>query len=81
MHHLVDPRTGRPGGPGLAAVTVLHPDPAWAEVWSKTLFLAGALEVEAQAEVRDLAAAWVTTDGEVRVSAAMAPHVMWQVAR
>jgi len=81
VHHLVDPRTGRPGGPGLAAVTVLHPDPAWAEVWSKTLFLAGALEVEAQAEVRDLAAAWVTTDGEVRVSAAMAPHVMWQVAR
>jgi thiamine biosynthesis lipoprotein len=81
VHHLVDPRTARPGGPGLAAVTVLHPDPVWAEVWSKTLFLAGALEVEAQAQVRGLAAAWVTTDGDVRVSAAMAPHVMWRVAR
>ena len=80
VHHLVDPRTGRPGGPGLSAVTVLHPDPAWAEVWSKTLFLAGAVEVEAQAEVRELAAAWVTDTGTVRVSHAMEPHVLWRAA-
>jgi thiamine biosynthesis lipoprotein len=78
VHHLVDPRTGRPGGPGLAAVTVLHPDPAWAEVWSKTLFLAGAVEVAAQAHVRELAAAWVTDTGAVRVSAAMEPYVIWR---
>jgi thiamine biosynthesis lipoprotein len=80
VHHLVDPRTGRPGGPGLSAVTVLHPDPAWAEVWSKTLFLAGAVEVEAQARVRGLAAAWVTATGAVRVSPAMEPHVLWRAA-
>lgn len=80
VHHLVDPRTGRPGGPGLSAVTVLHPDPAWAEVWSKTLFLAGAVEVEAQASVRGLAAAWVTETGAVRVSPAMEPHVLWRAA-
>ena len=42
VHHLVDPRTGEPGGDGLLAVTVAGPDPAWAEVWSKTLFLEGA---------------------------------------
>ena len=42
VHHLVDPRTGEPGGAGLVSVTVAGPDPAWAEVWSKTLFLAGA---------------------------------------
>lgn len=81
VHHLVDPRTGTPGGAGLAAVTVLHADPAWAEVWSKTLFLAGAGEIAAQAHVRDLAAAWVHEDGRVQVSAAMEPHVLWRVAR
>lgn len=78
VHHLVDPRTGLPGGGGLAQVTVLHDDPAWAEVWSKTLFLTGHREVAAQAEVRGLAAAWVTADGRVRVSDAMAPLVVWR---
>jgi thiamine biosynthesis lipoprotein len=78
VHHLVDPRSGLPGGAGLAQVTVLHPDPAWAEVWSKTLFLAGAVEVAAQAEVRTLAAAWVTDDGRVHTSPAMDPYVIWR---
>ncbi|MCV2393078.1 FAD:protein FMN transferase [Actinotalea sp. M2MS4P-6] len=78
VHHLVDPRRGLPGGAGLASVTVLHADPAWAEVWSKSLFLTGAVEVAAQAEVRGLAAAWVTDDGSVHTSAAMDPAVIWR---
>ena len=41
VHHLIHPRTGEPGGDGLLAVTVAAPDPAWSEIWSKTLFLAG----------------------------------------
>ena len=41
VHHLVDPRTGEPARTGLIAVTVAAADPAWAEVWSKALFLAG----------------------------------------
>jgi thiamine biosynthesis lipoprotein len=41
VHHLIDPSTGEPGGDGLLAVTVEGPDPAWAEVWSKALFVAG----------------------------------------
>ncbi len=32
VHHLIDPRTGEPGGEGLLAVTAAGPDPAWAEV-------------------------------------------------
>jgi len=28
VHHLLDPRTGEPGGDGLVAVTVAAPDPA-----------------------------------------------------
>ena len=35
------PATGDPGGAGLRAVTVAGSDPAWAEVWSKALFLEG----------------------------------------
>lgn len=81
VHHLVDPRTGRPGGAGLASVTVVHEDPAWAEVWSKTLFLRGPFEVAAQAEVRGLAAAWVDEDGAIGTSPAMDPYVLWRAAR
>ena len=78
VHHLVDPRTGLPGGSGLAQVTVVHPDPAWAEVWSKTLFLTGPDEVAAQAEARGLAAAWVTGDGVTCTSSAMDTAVIWR---
>jgi thiamine biosynthesis lipoprotein len=81
VHHLVDPRTLTPGGAGLAAVTVLHPDPAWAEVWSKTLYLTGAADIAASAASLDLAAAWVTVDGEIGLSDAIRPFVLWQVAR
>jgi thiamine biosynthesis lipoprotein len=81
VHHLVDPRTNTPGGAGLAAATVLHPDPAWAEVWSKTLFLTGHSDIAAYAEARNLAAAWVTVDGEIGLSSALRPFVLWQVTR
>lgn len=81
VHHLVDPRTRTPGGAGLAAVTVLHPDPAWAEVWSKTLYLTGAEDIAASAASLELAAAWVTVDGEVGLSSAIHPFVSWQVTR
>jgi thiamine biosynthesis lipoprotein len=81
VHHLVDPRTQTPGGAGLAAVTVLHPDPAWAEVWSKTLYLTGAADIAASAAALDLAAAWVTVDGEIGLSAPIRLFVLWQVTR
>lgn len=41
-HHLIDPATGRPGDPVWHSVTVMAPDPVWAEVASKVGFLAGA---------------------------------------
>ena len=41
VHHLVDPATGEPARSGLSRSRVAGPDPAWAEVWSKALFLAG----------------------------------------
>ena len=68
VHHLIDPRTGRPGGDGLLAVTVAWPDPAWAEVRTKELFLQGSGEIAAIARRRDLAAWWVTSDGHLEMT-------------
>ena len=79
VHHLIDPRTGRPSAGGLASVTVIHADPASAEVWSKALFLLGAAEIAAEAQRRGLAAVWVDLAGRVRVSPAGRKHILWQV--
>ncbi|HUY97635.1 MAG TPA: FAD:protein FMN transferase [Verrucomicrobiae bacterium] len=78
VHHLVDPRTGRPGGHGLRSVTVVGPDAAEAEVWSKVVFLAGRAGAESLASRRGLAALWVGDDGRVATSAAMDRYVAWR---
>ena len=81
VHHLVDPRTGRSAESGLVSVTVVGDDPAVAEVWSKSLFVVGRAGVRAAADDRGLAALWIDDRGYVGVSAAMRPHVAWQVSR
>lgn len=78
VHHLIDPRTGRPASSRLAAVTVLHDDPAWAEVWSKSLFVTGADDVADLAESQSLAAIWVDTSGRIGVSPAARALMLWQ---
>ena len=60
VHHLIDPRTGTPGGRGLLSVTTVDADPAAAEVWSKSLFLFGAGGIASGAAHHGLAALWVT---------------------
>jgi thiamine biosynthesis lipoprotein len=80
VHHLIDPRTGEPGGDGLAAVTVAGPDPAWAEVWSKALFLEGAAGIAATARARGLAAWWVTSDGLLEMTPAGRVRTAWVAA-
>ena len=77
VHHLIDPRTGQPGGPGLAAVTVIDADPATAEVASKTLFLTGRRGVRTSAEHLGLAAMWIDDNGVVGWSSALAPSLVW----
>lgn len=79
VHHLIDPRTGQPGEGGLAAVTVLAGDPAWAEVWTKALFLEGSKGIREAAESRGLAALWVDRDGAVDMSDALGERVLWRV--
>lgn len=77
VHHLIDPRTGEPGGHGLASVTVVHPDPVTAETRSKVLFLAGPGAIGAVADRLGLAVLWVDASGSTGLSSAMAPFVTW----
>ena len=77
VHHLIDPRTGRPGGTGLSAVTVVGAQPVDCEVWSKALFLNGADGITAEAEDRGLAVLWVTSSGRVCWSSALVPSLSW----
>jgi thiamine biosynthesis lipoprotein len=78
VHHLIDPTSGRSGGEGLLAVTVVGSDPAAAEVETKVLFLAGRERIADVAHTRHVAALWCHDDGAVSTSAAMNPHVLWR---
>ncbi len=80
VHHLIDPSTGEPGGAGLLAVTVAASDPAWAEVWSKALFLAGRSAIAAEARRRGLAAWWVADDGSIEMTPAARLMTVWSAA-
>ena len=77
LHHLIDPSTGEPGGDGLLAVTVAGPDTAWAEVWSKSLFLAGVDGIAALARSRGLASWWIRDDGELEMTPAARVRTLW----
>jgi thiamine biosynthesis lipoprotein len=76
-HHLVDPATGEPADGGLLAVTVAHADPAWAEVWSKSLFVAGRERIAELARSRGLAAWWVDRDGRIEMTPAARVRTIW----
>jgi FAD:protein FMN transferase len=80
VHHLLDPRTGEPGGAGLVSVTVAGPDPAWAEVWSKALFLAGPGGIGARARALALAAWWIKEDGAMEMTPAARTRTAWLAA-
>ncbi|MEW6223814.1 MAG: FAD:protein FMN transferase [Chloroflexota bacterium] len=65
VHHLLDPSTGEPARTGLIAVTVAGADPAWSEVWSKALFLAGRDGIADEARSGGMAAWWVDDRGRL----------------
>lgn len=77
VHHLLDPRTGRPAGAGLASVTVVGSDAAVAEVWAKALFVEGLDRAGSLASKHGIAALWIDVDGHAACSPAMAPYVCW----
>lgn len=77
VHHLIDPRTGEPAATGLVAVTIAMPDPAWAEVWTKALFLAGREAIGPEARARGFAAWWVEDDGSLHMTPAAREMTTW----
>jgi thiamine biosynthesis lipoprotein len=77
VHHLIDPGTGQPGGGGLLSVTVAGGDPAWAEVWSKALFLAGPAGIAGLARGRGLAAWWIDLEGGLAMTPAARQRTAW----
>jgi thiamine biosynthesis lipoprotein len=77
-HHLIDPRTREPAEGGLRAVTVEHADPAWAEIWSKALFVSGASTIGHEARARGMAAWWVEDDGSFHLTPAARERTLWQ---
>ena len=81
VHHLVDPRTGDPARTGLIAVTVAAPDPAWAEVWSKALFLAGRDGIADDARARGMAAWWVDDHGRLGMTPEARVRTAWAAER
>lgn len=77
VHHLIDPATGDAAETALLAVTVADRDPAWAEVWSKALFVAGRRAIADVARARGLAAWWVCDDGRLEMTAAARQRTVW----
>jgi len=80
VHHLIDARTGLPGGAGLCAVTVVDDDVADAEVNAKALFLEGENAIADAVGPQQIAACWVTTDGVREFSMAVEQFVQWRRA-
>lgn len=79
VHHLIDPRTGESAQGGLRSVTVVDPDPATSEVWSKALLIAGRDAVAELAARRGLSAFWVDDEGRLGASAPLLPRLIWTV--
>ena len=77
VHHLIDPVHRAPARTGLIAVTVAANDPAWAEVWTKALFLAGRQGIRDEARGRGLAAWWIDLNGRLGMTPAARAQTTW----
>ncbi len=81
IHHVIDPRSGRPSE-GLLAVTVLHPDAALADAAATTLMIAGPEAWPALAQQLGVEQVLVVLpDGAVELTPAMESRVTFQQER
>ena len=76
-HHIIDPASGESAHTGLVAVTVAGPDPAWSEVWSKALFLAGESRIANEARQRGMAVWWIDEVGQLSMTPAARAVTTW----
>jgi thiamine biosynthesis lipoprotein len=72
LHHLIDPGTGEPAESDLLRVTVIASDAVEAEVTAKALFLAGAEQAAAEADLAGTPAVFVTETGDTIVAGGLA---------
>ncbi|HSM28209.1 MAG TPA: FAD:protein FMN transferase [Thioalkalivibrio sp.] len=78
IHHVIDPRSGRPSQ-GLAAATVLHTDPALADAAATTLMIAGPEAWPSHARKLGVELAMVVLpDGSVELTPALEPRVVFE---
>jgi thiamine biosynthesis lipoprotein len=77
MHHLIDPRSGRPAATDALTVTVLAPDAVRAEGWATAALVAGRDEGLALLEKQELAAGVVDDAHHLWLTPAMTAHVVW----
>jgi FAD:protein FMN transferase len=78
IHHVIDPRSGRPSR-GIAAVTVLHRDPALADAAATTLMIAGPEQWPVYARRLGVDQVLVVLpDGSVELTPEMAARVEFQ---
>ena len=64
-HHIIDTATLYPADHGIAQVTVVSPDSAYADFLSTTIFLMDYEAGRAFADEKGLCVVWVTTGGEI----------------
>jgi len=62
VHHLLDPRTGRPVSQGLASVTVIHESACQADGFATALMILGPVEGRRAAARLGLNAVWIETE-------------------
>lgn len=62
--HIIDPRTGRPAEHGLASVTVVHEEAAWADAWATALQVLGPEDGRRTAEAQELAAYFIVRQAD-----------------
>lgn len=67
MHHLIDPRTGRPSESELVSVTVIAPTTAWAEIAAKAALILGRDEGRDFIERKGLDALLVDREGRLEM--------------
>ena len=76
-HHLIDPHAGESARPDFLSVTVIAPNTTVADVYAKSLFIAGRTEGPALAEQLGLPAIFIESSGSVTINQ-YAKKYVWQ---
>lgn len=73
VHHIIDPRTGRPAETDLLTVSVIDKDACTAEAWATATLVAGLEEGLAMLEENGIAAVLIDENGQAFVTREMHP--------